>query len=293
MRFNITNLVNDLSVHQGRMGVESEPEMPAAERQKLRETGAEVNSGTLPPDPEGILRWKGEAVVLYIRDQTSVPSHGVSTYKFHLSECSTIRSMRSRSLYGRYVVSNRDDGRFPAKASGWHRDTTRLVRMQVCRNCLKSVDWDGYGSATYLDQEQIVQRFDIRAYFDVYRNVRNRPPALAPEPVTVAPPPTPPPPVHGPDTGSPPSSGSAPPPPLFEPDWSLAIPDKQFRAAMIHIDVHGLLSESDLVRLVGSPRRARRFNLAYRKWVKLAPFEVTMRTRGGQRTYCRSGGRRS
>src|SRR5690606_9956971 len=84
--------------------------------------------------------------------------------------------------------------------------------------------------------------------------------APSPTPLPVTPEATPPPTAIAAET-----SGSLPTAPEV-PTWALAIADELFRKALLHIQQYGSLDESELITLVGGPRRARVFTRALDGW---------------------------
>ncbi len=149
---------------QRRMGVREEARVPAAELRKLGQSGIEVELDDVRPAPGGNLSWKGQAVLLYIRDQYGAPSNGWSQYKYHLAECTTIQSMRTQGRGDKYLVTNRTDGWFPVRTSAYGGGAETTVRMNVCRNCLYLLDWDGYRS-TPRTKDAAYRAFDLREFF--------------------------------------------------------------------------------------------------------------------------------
>jgi hypothetical protein len=77
-------------------------------------------------------------------------------------------------------------------------------------------------------------------------------------------------------TGRP--GSSAPPAPPTGEDWALAIADEGARQAFLHIARHGAITEEEAVRLLGSPRAARRFAAAFDDMKRQLPFIVRVET---------------
>jgi hypothetical protein len=72
------------------------------------------------------------------------------------------------------------------------------------------------------------------------------------------------------------------------PAWALAIADELFRAALMHLEKHGYLSESDLTSMVGGPRRARTFARDLDGWRAGLPFEIEVSVIAGAKAYRRA-----
>ncbi len=94
---------------------------------------------------EGLLTYKGRKVVAYIRDQRSGIDyyHKTSTYRYHLCDCSTLRSMRASGREKRYLVTKRKDGSFEVHDLSWGRAKKLIVKMELCYNCIQELRWRG------------------------------------------------------------------------------------------------------------------------------------------------------
>jgi hypothetical protein len=273
------------------MGAAEDTLLPAEDRKKLGESGFDVHLDELPPHPEGVLVWRGEVVAEYIRDQTSGGAD--SKNRFHVAECSTLKSMRKQGRGYRYAISSRQDGLFPVKYG--QSGPLYPRKMPVCRNCLSRVDWDGYRQATADERETIVTLFNISDFFQTYRGaglLRDTPrharpsdagPAVLSRPVI---PPSVTPAVRNEAERAPPSRRSAPS--MEANSWVWSIPIEEFRAVASHIERHGSLTEPDFLRLLNNnPRLARRFSLSLEEWFKDAPFSVQIHSSDGIKTYHR------
>jgi len=129
----------------------------------------------------GLVSHKGRQVLLYIQDHGTkvedVLEDGSRGNKFHLANCVTLQNMRSKNRFGRYVVTNRLDGHF--YITGRDRETGKHVeskkaRLDVCKNCLSYLNYEGYesakesGYASYEKRTQIFERFDLASFFENY-----------------------------------------------------------------------------------------------------------------------------
>lgn len=316
MRLDLGSNLGRLTALQRAMGIDSTVvELPPAEMAALRNTGVEVSPDQVQSDAESVLRYKGEVVVLYIKNQGAAGGSDVSQFKFHVADCRTLHRMRAAGRGERYVVSNRDDGLFPVSGSAGPHVAARLLKMTVCRDCLSSLDWDGYRTSADAYRSGPAS-FDIRAFFATYRNVRAWPPEIRrrPRPPTplqsgaapiytgprgwapaVAPAGTTPVPAASQaPVATPDSATDAPPEPpvVVWPEWSMAVLDLQMRGALLHIDRHGVLSEADLLHMVGDARRVRRFSMACNDWTQQAPFRIQVTVHHGVRTFRRNPPRR-
>lgn len=75
------------------------------------------------------------------------------------------------------------------------------------------------------------------------------------------------------------------------PDWVRSITDPFFRKALLHLEAHGSLSESELVNIAGGARRARKFGVELEGWRAMLPFHVEMSDVGGTKLYRKMGPR--
>jgi tellurite resistance protein len=107
-----------------------------------------------------------------------------------------------------------------------------------------------------------------------------------PAPLVVKPEATPPP-LPALTEVDPATSGSFPAAAPDLPAWALAIVDELFRKALLHIQKHGSLDESELVSLVGGPRRARVFTRELDGWRATLPFVIEVSTTTGIKVYRR------
>ena len=88
-----------------------------------------------------------------------------------------------------------------------------------------------------------------------------------------------------------PATFAAPQPPEGIPEWAHTITDAQFRKALLHLAAHLSLSETELVNLVGGPRRARMFANELDGWRDTLPFRVESQDVGGAKVYRNVGPR--
>lgn len=114
--------------------------------------GFEANLTDVLVGPGNLLTYKGEQIVIYIRDTQQskwvVENEPEKTRRFHISDCSTLREMRAKGRYDRYVLTNNMGGQFLVD---WlDRDTgTRgetQAALKVCKNCLTELSYRGYAN---------------------------------------------------------------------------------------------------------------------------------------------------
>lgn len=125
---------------------------------------------------EGILSYKGRQVLLYIPDQgkkiADVLEQPETGRKFHVADCATLKQMRDRNRFDRYVVTNNLSGKF--KVSGIdYMSNTHLegdAELKVCKNCLKALNYCGYAVDT-VNRINVFNAFKIDTFFETYSTV--------------------------------------------------------------------------------------------------------------------------
>ena len=110
----------------------------------------EIDLGEIDVAPGGLLTYKGEQIILYIKDTNK--SEEINLYypeestRFHLSDCQTLRDMKRKGRYERYIVTQRQDGKF--KVDWKDFDTGEMgeveAELKVCKNCLTSLNYNHY-----------------------------------------------------------------------------------------------------------------------------------------------------
>ena len=92
---------------------------------------------------DGTFEWKGQKVLVYIKDQWVKSDYQTLVYKYHIANCSTQIQMRAQGRIDRYVISTRKDGVFQITL----RDiaTRNVIKenierpLNVCKNCLHTL----------------------------------------------------------------------------------------------------------------------------------------------------------
>lgn len=118
---------------------------------------------------DGVFLYKGQRVIVYIRDQ--VYKYYEQGYKFHFTKCNTISDAFINKRDTRYVLSMRTDGYFSINLMDDGEVVQRgLVEpLRVCRNCLRSVNYQGYSTAGRERKDQIYEEFELEEYFKKYK----------------------------------------------------------------------------------------------------------------------------
>lgn len=118
---------------------------------------------------DGVFEFKGQKVVVYIRDQYA--QYYGNGYKYHLTTCNTISKAFHQKRNSRYVISLRTDGMF--KINLMQEDV--IVKenitspLNVCKNCLESINFEGYSISSKILKNKIYQDFNLSKYFDLFR----------------------------------------------------------------------------------------------------------------------------
>lgn len=132
-------------------------------------TGIEVNLNDVFVDPKfNTLSYRGQVVLLYIRDQTNYMGY-TSTYKFHLTNCSTINSSIEQGRFNRYVVSRNIDGKFAVSIRTSNGELeSKEVGLRVCKNCLYAINYLNYRSNSHLLRNTIYEKFSIEKFLSLH-----------------------------------------------------------------------------------------------------------------------------
>jgi hypothetical protein len=72
------------------------------------------------------------------------------------------------------------------------------------------------------------------------------------------------------------------------PHWSIAFTDNQYLPIFTHIDRHGCITESEVVKLLGSARLARKFTTQIETYSELLPFDVNVQSSPSGNRYTKS-----
>ena len=123
---------------------------PREEIRAQLQSGIEITLDAVERGPGGLLSYKGEQVILYIKDtrsdQYTLEHAPEKSRRYHVADCATLDKMREKGRFERYVVTNRMDGMFLVD---WvDKDTNARgeteAALKVCKNCLSAINWRGY-----------------------------------------------------------------------------------------------------------------------------------------------------
>lgn len=115
-------------------------------------------------------RWR---VHVYIRDQVVYeydgdPKNYVSAYRFHVTHCATLESMKNSGRYGRYVICTSKDDKFKINlttSKGTYVGIVPDQKLQVCRHCLRKTNYRNYAHVSRKEQNKIVEEFNLEDFY--------------------------------------------------------------------------------------------------------------------------------
>jgi hypothetical protein len=122
------------------------------------------DSGLIEVNPiDKTLSYEGRRILVYIRDQYVNADDTPRGYRYHVAECRTLRDMRSKRRFGRYVGTQRTDGVFMVNLMRFRDDNPfledQLIQVPVCKNCLGALDWRSYSQQDYFGKNRLVAEF--------------------------------------------------------------------------------------------------------------------------------------
>lgn len=133
--------------------------------------GIEVDLSQIDVD-DGLLSFHGRQVLLYIQDQgtkvSAVLENGSLGTKFHVADCRTLKSMRERGRFERYVaINDLSSGFFISGIDSFDQTPKQgTTRLDVCKNCLKDLNYKGYDSGAR--KGEVFRGFTIEEFFSTY-----------------------------------------------------------------------------------------------------------------------------
>jgi hypothetical protein len=153
-------------------GLDWDPFEAQIDDQLSRSEGMSIPIGELE-STDGLLSYRGRQVLLFIPDHTyktvsKVLRNPKEGNKFHVSDCSTLEGMKRNNRFEeRYRVTNNLSGEF--EIWGDNRGTIEegVVRLNVCQNCLKKLNYKG-ASSTPGSASRLAQIFRIDEFFLTY-----------------------------------------------------------------------------------------------------------------------------
>lgn len=131
----------------------------------------------------GVLGFQGRQVILFIPDHGSNLQGAIedpsSGRKFHVAECSTLQTMRRNKRFDRYKATYNTSGIFEIYGTygSWGKEGKAEIKLQVCKNCLKSLNYKSYRHQGYFEQNTIRDSFNIGEFLSKFTTVFKNMPA--------------------------------------------------------------------------------------------------------------------
>ncbi len=140
-------------------------------------------------DVNGLLSHAGRQVILYIKDHTfennptlsSLQKDGSKGRKFHITDCKTLKNMRTNQRFDRYVVTTNTTGFFKISArNSYGMIEEGDVKLDVCQNCLEQLNYNDYKFLSQDNRKNEVKTFNILNFFEQYSSfIRYLPSGIA------------------------------------------------------------------------------------------------------------------
>lgn len=129
--------------------------------------GLEVDFDSVTICDDNTFEYAGEKVLVYIRDQYLRYDQEIE-YKFHMSNCISIKKARRDKGNTRYVISSRVDGIFTVNLINSQKNVVvekdKKQKLNVCRNCLSNIKYKNYTSK----KNHIYNKFSLEEFFKLY-----------------------------------------------------------------------------------------------------------------------------
>lgn len=116
------------------------------------------------------LEYKGQRVLVYIRDQYANPDENKREYKYHIAHCKTIEEKIKNKRFDRYVLSTRTEGQFLVNVRHFRSrellEENVIKKLNVCKNCLLKLSYKGYKD--HYRDVNIYREFDLLDFFNQF-----------------------------------------------------------------------------------------------------------------------------
>ena len=141
--------------------------------------GVVLSDLTEVSENSGLLTLEDLPILVYILDTQSTKKdlkyHPEMSKRFHVTECATIRQMRTSGRFERYCVTRRDDGLFRVYSIDHEELESRL---KLCLNCFRKIKWAEEKRLPLGSSNEVKwDSFDIAEYFRKYPAKFRRPPS--------------------------------------------------------------------------------------------------------------------
>lgn len=129
---------------------------------------------------DGFFRVNNKTVLVYIKNQYLKywsGEDGESKYRYHLYNCSTIRSSIESGRKNRYVfrdpvfIRGKGDEIFEINLTEFgSTETTKTVneRLKVCRNCLKETNFENFDRKSRSEKNIFWNNFNYKLFFEIH-----------------------------------------------------------------------------------------------------------------------------
>ncbi len=152
--------------------------------------GVEIELDDLEFTDEGLLTYKGEHILLYIKDtrhsKETNEKYPENSRRFHVADCSTIEGMIAGDRLDRYIVTTNISGEFSVFYHGlfskqwWEKDDGEtgetVAELKVCKMCLRHLNYNEYNNATPAQKIEVWTGFSISEFFETYKSHFNQKP---------------------------------------------------------------------------------------------------------------------
>lgn len=144
---------------------------PLEELRRELEVGKEIPLADVTVSFGSLLTYKGEQVVLYIKDtrlEKDTLLYDIEhSRRFHIADCETLQRMREEGRYERYVVTTRKDGKFSVEATDHLTGYVEELEapLGVCRNCLKGLNWMNFENSGFNEKKRLWKEFVLEDFF--------------------------------------------------------------------------------------------------------------------------------
>lgn len=115
----------------------------------------------------GLLSYQGRQILLYIKDhgqgfESAMLNPKKNGRKYHVADCSTLKSMREGGRFERYVATNDTSDQFLISGDGGEG----FAELAVCQNCLKALNYKAWNSSEH--RWDILEKFNMAEFFQTY-----------------------------------------------------------------------------------------------------------------------------
>jgi hypothetical protein len=130
----------------------------------------------------GLATYYGRQVLLYIKDHGykvhDAADNGQKGNRFHVTNCRTLKDMKLKGRFDRYIVTNNLSGAF--SISGFTQANNKEVFLNaelcICKNCLSTLNYKGYSCNFGSTKDNIFHEFNIKEFFEKYSSCFSYPP---------------------------------------------------------------------------------------------------------------------